>query len=241
MPTASAAPNPDNSHKVSARVGEIAVLAAIMVALVSTGTRRTRSSGSFRSDAGDVQLEGSGDIRLYAGGTLFEIVGKTGAGEEPCDIRVVRDARGAAFDKIEINAIVDGAPAQIIADRPRTTPEGPTHATAHVVLRAADRTYDADLGFTLSRTPPALLVSLKMRSVQPHQVALALNTGIGRTVPFVRGTGLLVDVGHAEGPHAIFEGPEQAAGIGSVSGDMSLRVGASEDEHGALLLSLIHI
>ena len=140
MPTASAAPNPGRSQNVSARVGEIAAIAAIIVALVSTGTRRTRSSGSFRSDAGDVQLEGSGDIRLYAGGTLFEIVGKASAGEEACDIRVVRDARGVAFEKIEVNAVVDGAPAKITADRPRTTPEGPTHAAAHVVLRTADRT-----------------------------------------------------------------------------------------------------
>ena len=235
MPTASAAPNPASSLRVGARVGEIAVLAAIIVALVSTGTRRTRSSGSFRSDAGDVQLEGSGDIRLYAGGTLFEIVGKTGAGEEPCDIRVVRDVRGVAFDKIELNAVVDGVPAKIVADRPRTTPEGPTHAAAHVALRAADRTFDGDLGFTLSRTPPALLVSLKLRSVQPHQVALVLTTNVGRSVPFVRGTGLLVDVGHAEGPMAIFESPDQAAAMGPVSSEMSLRVGASEDEHGALL------
>ena len=235
MPTASAAPSPASSPRVSARVGEIAALAAIIVALVSTGTRRTRSSGSFRSDAGDVQLEGSGDIRLYAGGTLFEIVGKAGVGEEPCDIRVVRDARGVAFDKIEVNAVVDGVPAQIVADRPRTTPMGPTHATAHVVLRAPDRVYDADLGFTLSHTPPALLVSLKLRSVQPHQVALALVTNVGRFVPFVRGTGLLVDVGHAEGPVAIFESPEHAAGIGPVSSEMNLVVGASEDEHGALL------
>jgi len=211
------------------------VLSAIIVALVSTGTRRTRSSGSFRSDAGDVQLEGSGDIRLYAGGTLFEIVGRSGAGEESCDIRVVRDMRGVAFDKIELNAVVDGAPTKIVADRPRTTPEGPTHAAAHVVLRASDRTYDADLGFTLSRTPPALLVSLKLRSVQPHQVALVANTNVGRSVPFVRGTGLLVDVGHAEGPTAIFEAPDQAAAMGSLSSEMSLRVGASEDEHGALL------
>jgi hypothetical protein len=75
-------------------------------------------------------------------------VGKASAGEEPCDIRVVRDARGVAFDKIEINAVIDGAPAQIVADRPRTTPMGPTHATAHVVLRASDSVYDADLGFT---------------------------------------------------------------------------------------------
>ncbi|MET0592577.1 MAG: hypothetical protein ABW133_07755, partial [Polyangiaceae bacterium] len=171
MPTASAARNPAKTPRVSARVGEIAILAAIIVALVSSGTRRTRSSGSFRSDAGDVQLEGDGDIRLYAGGTLFEIVGKAGVGEETGDIRLVRDARGVAFDKIEINAVVDGAPATIVADRPRTTPEGPTHAAAHVTLRGAERTYDGDLGFTLSHTPPALLVSLKLRSVQKHQVS----------------------------------------------------------------------
>jgi hypothetical protein len=235
MPTASAAPIPSRSQRIGARVGEIAALAAVIVALVSTGTRRTRSSGSFRSDAGDVQLDGSGDIRLYAGGTLFEIAGRTGAGEEPCDIRVVRDARGVAFGKIEVNAVVDGASVRITADRPRTTPEGPTHAAAHVVLRGPDRSYDGDLGFTLIRSPPAMLISLKLRSVQPHQVALVLGTNLGRLVPFVRGTGLLVDVGHAEGPTAIFESPEQAAAIGGTSSDMSLRVGASEDEHGALL------
>lgn len=235
MPTASAARNPAKTPRVSARVGEIAILAAIIVALVSSGTRRTRSSGSFRSDAGDVQLEGDGDIRLYAGGTLFEIVGKAGVGEEIGDLRVVRDARGVAFDKIEINAVIDGAPATIAADRPRTTPEGPTHAAAHVTLRGAERTYDGDLGFTLSHTPPALVVSLKLRSVQKHQVSLVLGTAVARAVPFVRGTGLLVDVGHAEGPMAIFESPEQASAIGAMSGDMALRVGASEDEHGSLL------
>src|SRR5205807_1282183 len=108
----------------------VGIFAALIVALVSFGSRRTRSAASFRSDAGDVQLNASGDIRLSTGATLFEIVGRPGAGEEFGDIRIVRDSRGIVFESIAFSAVVDGAPMRFVADRPRTTPKGPTHATA---------------------------------------------------------------------------------------------------------------
>src|SRR5438128_6275754 len=150
--------------RLGARPFEVGVFAAIIIALVSTGSRRTRSAASFRSDAGDVQLNASGDIRLSTAGTLFEIVGKPGAGEELGDIRAVRDARGIVFENIALSAVVDGAPMRLFADKPRTTPKGPTHATAHVALRGQEGTFDGDLGYTIRRSPPSLFVSLKLRS-----------------------------------------------------------------------------
>ena len=88
MPTGSAAPSRSN---FSARLIEVAVFAAILMALISAGSRRTRSASSFRTDAGDVQTNASGDIRLSTGGTLFEIVGRPSAAEEIGDIRLVVD------------------------------------------------------------------------------------------------------------------------------------------------------
>src|SRR5215475_4730153 len=71
---------------------EVIAFVIMLVALVSTGARRPRNPSSFRTDAGDVQLTASGDIRLSTGGTLFEVVGHPGEGEENGQIRVVRDA-----------------------------------------------------------------------------------------------------------------------------------------------------
>src|SRR5882762_7028366 len=212
-----------------ARPIEVGLLAALIIALVSFGSRRTRSAASFRSDAGDVQLNASGDIRLSSGGTLFEIVGRPGAGEEYGDLRVVRDARGIVFESIAFSAVVDGARMHFVADKPRTTPKGPTHASAHVELRGQDGTLDADLGYTLRRSPAALFVSLKLRSVQPHTVALVLSMPLRASVPFVRGTGMLVDSGDAQGPLVIFESVNAAAAVGSSSGDVGVHAGPSED------------
>src|SRR5215510_9677945 len=94
--------------RLGARPFEVGVFAAAIMALVTTGARRTKSAASFRSDAGDVQLNASGDIRLSTTGALFEIVGRPGAGEELGDIRIVRDARGVLFENIVLSALVDG-------------------------------------------------------------------------------------------------------------------------------------
>src|SRR3954469_11798590 len=166
---------PPARRRPGARPVEVWFFAALIVALVSTGSRRTRSAASFRSDAGDVQLNASGDIRLSTAGALFEIVGRPGTGEELGDIRFVRDARGVVSENIALSVLVDGAPMRLVAEKPRTTPKGPTHATAHVVLRGQEEALDADLGYTPRRSPPSLFVSLKLRSVQPHAVALVMN------------------------------------------------------------------
>lgn len=212
-----------------ARPIEVGLLAALIMALVSFGSRRTRSAASFRSDAGDVQLSASGDIRLSSGGTLFEIVGRPAAAEELGDIRVVRDARGVVFGSIAFSAVVDGSPVRLVAGKPRTTPAGPTHAIAHVELRGQQGTFDADLGYTLRRSPVALFVSLKLRSVERHNVALVVNVPLREAVSFVRGTGMLVDSGDALGPVVVFESPQSAAAVGSSSGDVAVHVGPSED------------
>jgi hypothetical protein len=212
-----------------ARPIEVGVFAALIIALVSFGSRRTRSAASFRSDGGDVQLNASGDIRLSTGGTLFEIVGRPGAGEEYGDLRVVRDAHGIVFESIAFSAVVDGAPMRFVADKPRTTPAGPTHAITHVELRGQDGTLDADLGYTLRRSPASLFISLKLRSVQPHTVALVVNMPLRASVPFVRGTGMLVDSGDAQGPLVTFESLQAAAAVGSSLDDVGVHVGPSED------------
>src|SRR5215813_11045936 len=121
--------------RLGARPLEIGVFAAGIIALASSGARRLRHASSFRSDAGDVQINASGDIRLSTSGALFEIVGRPGTGEELGDIRIVRDARDVVFENIVLGAVVDGAPMRLVADKPRTTPAGPTHATAHAELR----------------------------------------------------------------------------------------------------------
>jgi hypothetical protein len=220
-------------------LGEVAVFAALLIALVSTGSRRTRSAASFRTDAGDVQLNASGDIRLSTGGTLFEIVGRPASAENVGDIRVVKDTRGLVFESIAMSAVVDGAPMRLVADKPRTTPEGPTHAIAHVELIGQESSFDADLGYTLRHSPPALFVSLKLRSVQVHNVGLVLTMPMHRVVPFVRGTGVLADSGDAQGPLLIFESPEQAAAIGTAAGDLGIRVGPSEDPPNSALAATI--
>jgi hypothetical protein len=215
--------------RLGAHPFEVGVFAAAIIALVSTGSRRTRSAASFRSDAGDVQLNASGDIRLSTAGALFEIVGRPGTGEELGDIRLVRDARGPVFENIALNVVVDGAPMRLVADKPRTTPQGPTHASAHVELRGQEGTFDADLGYTLRRSPPSLFVSLKLRSVQPHAVALVMNVPMRGAVPFVRGTGMLVDSGDAQGALVVFEAQRGSAAVGAMQGEVGVHVGPSEE------------
>jgi hypothetical protein len=215
--------------RLGARPVEVGVFAAAIMVLVTSGARRLRHAASFRSDAGDVQLNASGDIRLSTTGALFEIVGRPGAGEELGDIRIVRDARGVVFENIALGALVDGAPARLVADKPRTTPAGPAHAVANVELRGQGGTLDADLGYTLRRSPASLVVSLKMRSAQPHSVALVMNVPTREAVPFVRGTGMLVDSGDAQGPLVVFESARGAAAVGSTQGDVAVHVGPSEE------------
>src|SRR5215471_11952696 len=99
--------------RLGARPVEVGVFAAVIIVLVSSGARRLRHAASFRSDAGDVQLNASGDIRLSTTGALFEIVGRPGTGEELGDIRVVRDAHGVVFENIVLGAMVDGAPMRL--------------------------------------------------------------------------------------------------------------------------------
>src|SRR5258708_25322914 len=210
-----------------ARPIEVGIFAALMMALVSFGSRRTRSAVSFRSDAGEVQLNASGDMRLSTGGTLFEIVGKPAPGEELGDIRVVRDARGTVLDAVALAAIVDGAPMRLVAERPKTTPKGATHASARVELRGQDGTLEGDLGYTLRRSPAALFVSLKLRAAEPHTVALVMSAPLRSAVPFVRGTGMIVDSGDAQGPLVVFESGEKGAAIGATGGEANVHVGPS--------------
>src|SRR4051812_41546586 len=122
---------PPARRRPGARPVEVWFFAALIVALVSTGSRRTRSAASFRTDAGDVQLKASGDIRLSTGSALFEIVGGPHAGEEMGQIRVVRDARGIILENVALTVVLDGEPMRLLSDKPRTTPKGPAHASAH--------------------------------------------------------------------------------------------------------------
>jgi len=236
MPTGSAA---HSRSSISARLIEVAVFAAILIALISAGSRRRRTASSFRTDAGDVQTNASGDIRLSTGGTLFEIVGRPSAAEEIGDIRVVRDRHGLVLESIGFSALVDGAPVRLVADTPVATSVGPTHAVAHVELRASEATFDADLGYTLRHSPPSLFVSLKLRTILPHTVALIMTMPSRQLVPFVSGTGLLADSGDAQGPLVILESKEHAAAIGSVTGDLSLHVGASEEAQDPALFATV--
>jgi hypothetical protein len=217
----------------------VVVFAAVLIALIVTGSRKTKTASSFRTDAGDVQTNASGDIRLSTGGTLFEIVGRASPTEEVGDIRVVRDLRGLVLERIAISALVDGTPVRLVADKPHATAVGPTHAVAHVELRGQDAAWDADLGYTLRHSPPSLFVSLKLREPQAHKVALIMSMPARRLVPFVSGTGLLADSGDAQGPLAIFESAERAAAIGPVSGDIALHMGAPEDVQEAGLQATI--
>jgi hypothetical protein len=217
----------------------VAVFAAVLIALIALGSRKTKTASSFRTDSGDVQTNASGDIRLSTGGTLFEIVARASPNEDVGDVRVVRDLRGLVLERIAMSALVDGVAVRMIADKPRATPVGPTHAVAHVELRGQDATWDADLAYTLRHSPPSLFVSLKMRSPEPHAVALIMSMPVRRLVPFVSGTGLLADSGDAQGPLAIFESTERAAAVGAVSGDLSLHVGAPEDVQDAGLQATI--
>ena len=214
--------------RLGVRPLEVGLFAALILALVLVGSRRLRSHASFRSDAGDVQLNASGDIRLSTAGALFEIVGRPAAGEELGDIRVVRDARGIIFENIAFSALVDGVPMRLVAGKPRTTPKGPTHASVEVELRGAEGVLQGDVGYTLRRFPAALFVSLKLR-VESHTVALVMSAPMRATVPFVRGAGMLVDSGDAQGPLVVFELAQQAAAVGSTSGEVSVHVGPSED------------
>jgi len=231
---------PGERRPLGAHPVEVWVIAALLVALVSTGSRRTRSASSFRTDAGDVQLNASGAIRLSTGSTLFEIVGRPAAAEEMGQIRVVRDAHGIIFENIAFSVVVDGEAMRLVADKPRTTPKGPTHASAHVELLGEEASFDADLGYTLHRSPTALLVSLKLRSVQSHAVSLVASIPTGGTATFVRGTGMLVDSGDAQGSLVIFESALSAAGLGTtIAGDMSVHVGPSEELAQSLLSATI--
>jgi len=218
-----------SERRSGARLIEVAVFAAVLIVIVAVGSRRTRSAASFRSDAGDVQVNASGDIRLSSGGALFEIVGRPGPDEHMGDIRIVRDVHGLVFDTLALRVTVGGIPVRVLADRLRTTPKGPTHASAHVELRGQDGTFDGDLGYTLHRSPSALFVSLKLRSPPPHPVALGVTTPLDRTVPFVPGTGLLGDSGEAKGPLVVFESTLQAGVIGTGAGDVEIHVDASEE------------
>jgi hypothetical protein len=218
---------------------EVVAFVVMLVALVSTSARRPRNPSSFRTDAGDVQLAASGDIRLSTGGLLFEIVGRAAESEEIGQIRVLRDARGIVLEHIELGAVVDGAPARLTVSDPRPTPQGPSHATARAELKAADNTYEGELGYTLTRSPPSLSVSLKVRAGQTHRVALVLKTPLRRTVPFVPTTGMLADAGDAHGPIVVFEGPEQAAVVGGLAGELSVHMAAGERDLGATLVAAI--
>src|SRR3954463_4133269 len=134
MPTVSAARSRSSSvARVKHRLFEIVVLAAALVLLIATSSRRPRSQSSFRTDVGDVQLSASGDVRLSTLGTLFEIIGR-GDPEDVGDVRAVRDAWGIALDGVAIGAFVDGAPRDLRIDSLRTTPQGPAHAMAHAEI-----------------------------------------------------------------------------------------------------------
>jgi hypothetical protein len=219
---------------------EVIAFVIMLVALVSTGARRPRNPSSFRTDAGDVQLTGSGDIRLSAGGTLFEVVGRPGEGEEMGQIRMVRDARGVALEHIEIGAVVDGAPVRLAISDPHPTPQGPTHAVAHAELRGADAAaYDGELTYTLTRSPPSLSVSLKLRAAPTHRVALVMRTPLRRTVPFVPTTGMLADAGDGRGPVVVFEAAEQAAIIGGPTGELAVHLAAGERDFGSVLIAAL--
>ena len=65
----------------------------------------------------------------------------------------MRDARGLVLEDIQIGGVVDGTPMTMVIDKPRTTPKGPTHVTAHVVLRGQESSIDAELGYTMMRAP----------------------------------------------------------------------------------------
>src|SRR5437868_4774218 len=139
--------------RLGARPLEVGLFAALIIALIAIGSRRTRSAVSFRSDAGDVQLNASGDIRLSTGGTLFEIVGKPAPGEELGDIRVVRDARGTVLDAVALGAIVDGAPMRLVAERPKTTPKGATAGEANVHVGPSAGIPESPLSVTITLPP----------------------------------------------------------------------------------------
>jgi hypothetical protein len=237
MPTGSAA---QRRSSFSASLVEVAVFAGILLSIVALGARRSyRTSSSFRTDAGDVQTNASGDIRLSTGGTLFEVVGRALGDEAIGDIRIVRDPRGVILEHIALSALIDGAPAHLVSDVPLATPVGPTHAVAHVVLHDQDATFDGDLSYTLNHSPPALLVALKLRSVQPHAVALVLSMPARTFVPFVAGTGLLADSGDAQGPLAVFEAKEHGAVLGATAGGIALHLGASEEARDSGLVATV--
>jgi hypothetical protein len=198
------------------------------VLLVMTSSRRPRSQTSFRTDMGDVQRSGSGDVRLSTVGTLFELAGH-GDREDLGDVRSVRDAWGVALDGIAIGVFVDGAPREMRVDPPRTTPQGPTHAVAHAEIDMGQTEIDAEIGYTLVRSPAALLVSLRLRSVQEHAIALSLGARPGTMVPFVRGTGILADSGDASGPSVVLEGGQRSVAVGAASGDLRMHFASPEE------------
>jgi hypothetical protein len=238
------APNGERSasalHERAVGLPEVIAFVIMLVALVSTGARRPRNPSSFRTDAGDVQLTATGDIRLSTTGTLYEIVGRPGEGEEAGQIRVVRDARGIALERIELSAILDGSPVGLTVSELRPTPQGPTHASAHAQLHGADgATYEGELDYTLTRSPASLTLSLKLHAGQAHRIALVMKTPLRRTIPFVPTTGMLADAGDARGPLVIFEGPEQAAVIGGASGELAVHLAAGESDFGSVLVAAL--
>jgi hypothetical protein len=217
---------------------EIVAFIIMLVALVSTGARRPRNPNSFRTDAGDVQLTATGDIRMSTTGTLYEIVGRPGEGEEIGQIRVVRDSRGLALEHIEMGAVLDGITARLTLSDLHPTPQGPAHVVARGEIHAPDgTTYPAELGYTLNHSPPSLSVSLKLQAGQGHHLAMVMKTPLRRTVPFVPSTGMLTDAGDGRGPLVVFEGSEQAAIIGGTSGEMAVHLAAGENDFGSALVA----
>ena len=225
--------NRGSGSGVLARLCGVALVAALLAFVVSNVSRGTHKAASFRAAAGDVQQSASGDVRLSTAGTLFEIIGRPEEGTKPGELRAVRDAKGTAFDGVAIGAMVDGAAAELSVENPRTTRQGPAHAVAHALLRASNELWEAEVEYRMVRAPPALFISLRLLSPQPHRIALTLATPVGRTIPFVRGAGVLADSGEAKGAWVVFARRERASVVGALHGDVDLHIASPEDVDGA--------
>ncbi len=213
----------------SARARVLEVLGAVaLVTLLAQGSKyHGRANASFRSDAGDVQLGASGDVRLSTQGLAVDIAGSASGALPPGSLRTLRDAWGIVLDDVRLGAFVDESPADLIIDDLHTTPEGPMHATARATLRSRDEIIDGVLDFTLSRAPAGIVLSLRSKSASAHKLSIVLTMAPKAALPFVGGTGIFADSGEADGPFVVFDGEHRALALGSETGDVHFRLAPS--------------
>lgn len=207
----------------------VAAVGAAVLLLILLGAPR-RVGEPLRIDAGTLETTANGDVRLATDEATFVVAGHAEPGVEIGSLVEVRDAKGVLLDGVALGATVDGAPATIRATALRANPHGPAHATATVQLTGSFGAIPAELSYGLSRAPSVLAIALRSTDAAAHRIALYAATPVGQHTAFVRGAGIVADLGDARGSALILDDRERAAALVAPSGDFGVHVAPGSDE-----------